>query len=53
MQSFMNNGGQIWACGACTRPRGISDADLIEGARIVTAANAVEYLASGAASLSF
>jgi predicted peroxiredoxin len=53
MQSFVNNGGQIWACGACTKPRGITEADLVAGARIVTAASAVEYLASGAASLSF
>ncbi len=53
MQSFVNNGGQIWVCGSCAKPRGITDKDLVEGARIVTAANAVEYLASGAASLSF
>ena len=53
MQSFINNGGQIWACGACAKPRGITEADMIPGARIVSAANAVEYLASGAASLSF
>ncbi len=53
MQAFVSNGGQIWVCGACAKPRGITDADLIEGAKIVTAANAVEYLASGAASLSF
>jgi predicted peroxiredoxin len=53
MQSFVTNGGQIWVCGACAKPRGITDADLVEGARIVTAANAVEYLVSGAASLSF
>lgn len=53
MQSFVANGGQIWTCGACAKPRGITERDLIEGASIVTAANAVEYLASGAASLSF
>lgn len=53
MQSFIANGGQIWACGACAKPRGITDADLIAGAKIVSAANAVEYLASGAASLGF
>ncbi len=53
MQSFVSNGGQIWACGACTKPRGITEADLVEGAKIVTAASAVEYLASGAAALSF
>jgi predicted peroxiredoxin len=53
MQSFVAAGGQIWACGACTKPRGIREEDLIPGARIVTAANVVECLASGAATLSF
>ena len=53
MASFVTNGGQIWACGSCTKPRGISESDLIEGARIVTAANVVERLAAGGASLSF
>lgn len=53
IQSFVANGGQIWACGACTKPRGITAADLIEGATIVTAANVVEYMAAGAATLDF
>lgn len=53
MQEFVANGGRIWACGACTKPRGITEADLIEGAKIVTAANAVEYMATGASTLSF
>lgn len=53
MQSFISNGGQVWACGACAKPRGITDNEMIEGAKIVTAAKAVEYLASGASSLSF
>lgn len=51
MQAFIDNGGQVWACGACTNPRGIVAEDLIEGAKIVTAANVVEYMASGAATL--
>jgi predicted peroxiredoxin len=50
LNSFIANGGKIWACGACTKPRGITDADLIEGAKIVTAANLVEVLVSGAVS---
>jgi len=50
MDSFIANGGKIWACGACTKPRGITDADIIEGAKIVTAANLVELLAGGAIS---
>ncbi len=53
MRSFVQNGGQIWACGTCTKPRGITEADLIPGARIVTAANAVEQLVAGAASMDF
>jgi uncharacterized protein len=53
MRSFVANGGQIWACGACAKPRGITEQDMVEGAHIVTAASAVEYLASGAASLDF
>jgi len=53
ISSFVKNGGQIWACGTCTKPRGISEADLIPGARIVTAANVVEQLVSGAASMDF
>ena len=53
MRSFVQNGGQIWACGTCTKPRGIGEADLIPGARIVTAANVVEQLVSGAASMDF
>ena len=53
MRSFMANGGQVWVCGACAKPRGITDADLVDGAKIVTAANAVEYMAAGASALSF
>jgi predicted peroxiredoxin len=50
MQSFIANGGKIWACGACTKPRGITEADLIEGAQIVTAANVVEAIVNGSIS---
>jgi predicted peroxiredoxin len=47
MQQFVANGGQIWACGTCAKPRGITEADLIDGARIVTAAYVVQHLAQG------
>jgi predicted peroxiredoxin len=53
LESFVKNGGEIWACGACTGPRGITADDLIPGAKIVTAANAVEYMVAGASSISF
>lgn len=51
--SFVRNGGEIWACGTCTKPRGITESDLIDGAKMVTAANVVEYMASGATTLGF
>lgn len=53
MASFCAAGGRIWACGACTKPRGIGEADLVDGATIVTAAQVVELLATGTASVSF
>jgi uncharacterized protein len=53
MTQFVEAGGRIWACGACTKPRGIGVDDLTAGASIVTAAQVVELLASGAASLTF
>jgi predicted peroxiredoxin len=53
MDSFVSNGGEIWACGACTKPRGITEHQLIPGAKIVTAAMVVEAIAKGAATLSF
>ena len=53
MTQFVAAGGRIWACGACTKPRGIVPEDLVDGATIVTAAQVVELLASGAASMTF
>ena len=53
MSQFVAAGGRIWACGACTKPRGIGPDDIVPGATIVTAAQVVELLASGAASTTF
>lgn len=53
MRAFISNGGQVWACGTCAKPRGITEADLVEGAKVVSAANVVEYMARGASTLSF
>jgi len=47
LASVVANGGQVWACGACTKPRGITEEHLIEGARIISAADIVAELASG------
>jgi uncharacterized protein len=46
--SFVEAGGQIWGCSACTTPRGITEPDLVEGAQIVGAASIVAAIADGA-----
>jgi predicted peroxiredoxin len=47
VSALVASGGQIWACNACTKPRGITADDLIEGAQIIAAADLVAELASG------
>lgn len=53
INQFIGNGGQLWVCGACCKPRNITAEDLIQGAQMVGAAAAVEALATGAQTLSF
>jgi uncharacterized protein len=48
LASFVEAGGEIWGCSACTTPRGITEADLITGAQIVGAATIVAAVADGA-----
>lgn len=50
---FVGNGGTVWLCGACTKPRGITDEALAKGATIVGAAKVVEEIVNGAKSVSF
>src|SRR6266487_608464 len=45
MESFVANGGQIWACGACTGPRGITEGDLVSGDRLATAVSRAAHMA--------
>jgi predicted peroxiredoxin len=52
MQQFVANGGEVWVCGACAKPRDITPEQLMEGAQIIGAATAVEALVNGANSLS-
>lgn len=47
LASLLANGGQVWACGACTKPRGITDEHLIDGAQIISAADVVAELVGG------
>lgn len=50
---FVENGGQVWLCGACTKPRGISEEHLTRGASIVGAAKVIEEIAAGAKTAAF
>ncbi|MBI2938980.1 MAG: DsrE family protein [Chloroflexi bacterium] len=53
VQQFVANGGRVWVCGACAKPRGITSEHLIEGAQIIGAATAIEAMVNGAQTLSF
>lgn len=50
---FVDNGGQIWLCGACTKPRGITQEHVAKGATIVGAAKVVEEVVAGAKTIAF
>ncbi|MCP5029527.1 MAG: hypothetical protein GY929_24920 [Actinomycetia bacterium] len=53
ISTYMENGGTVWVCGACTGPRDISPEDLIDGVTLVTAASVTEALVNGAKTLAF
>lgn len=50
---FIDNGGQVWLCGACTKPRGITEEQVAKGSIIVGAAKVVEEIVSGARAVAF
>jgi predicted peroxiredoxin len=50
---FVDNGGRVWLCGACTKPRGITEEGLAKGATIVGAAKVVEEVVAGARTIAF
>jgi len=47
MAKFVNAGGKICVCTPCLKKRGLSEADLIEGATPAGGAVLVEWLSSG------
>jgi predicted peroxiredoxin len=53
MNDFVGNGGKIWLCGACAKPRGITEEHLAGGVNIVGAAKVVEEVAAGARTVAF
>ena len=52
-QEFVENGGQVWLCGACTKPRGIVEEQLGKCSAIVGAAKVVEEVIAGAKTVAF
>ncbi|MFN2640787.1 MAG: DsrE family protein [Actinomycetota bacterium] len=52
-QEFIGNGGQVWLCGACTKPRGITEQHVTKGSTIVGAAKVVEEVIGGAKTVAF
>lgn len=50
---FVDNGGQVWLCGACAKPRNIGEGQLRNGAAIVGAAKVVEEVLAGAKTVAF
>ena len=51
--NFIKNGGKVWVCGACMKPRNITAEQLIEGALVVGAATVVEAMITEAHTLTF
>ena len=50
---FIGNGGQVWLCGACAKPRGITEEQVVKGSTIVGAAKVVEEVVAGAKTVAF
>ncbi len=53
MREFLANGGKVWLCGACTKPRGITEAEIAPGVTIVGAAAIIEAIANGTTPIAF
>jgi predicted peroxiredoxin len=53
LSQFVANQGKVWLCGACTKPRGITEEQLAEGVTIVGAAKVVEEIVAGAKTVAF
>ena len=48
LESFIENGGQLWVCPVCAGARDIGADDLIEGAEIAGAARTIGFVNDGA-----
>jgi len=50
---FVGNGGEVWLCGSCTKPRNITEDQVTKGAKIVGAAKVIEEVINGARAVAF
>lgn len=50
---FLERGGTLWSCPPCTRSRGYTHEDLVDGAEISGSGPMFDLVAGGAATLSF
>jgi predicted peroxiredoxin len=50
---LVGNGGEVWLCQTCTKPRGITEDRLAKGASIKGAAKVVRELVDGAKAINF
>ncbi len=48
LDSFLENGGELWVCPACAKARGIEAEELIDGAELTGAAVMINFVAEGA-----
>ncbi len=53
LQSFMDRGGDVWACPPCTEARGYDEEALIDGVVIHGASVIMDRIRNGAATLTF
>ena len=53
MTEFIANQGKVWLCGACAKPRGITEDQLAGGVTIVGAAKVVDEIVAGAKTVAF
>jgi uncharacterized protein len=53
LNDLVRNGGHVWLCGACAKPRGITEDQLAGGVSIVGAAKVVEEVVAGAKTVAF
>jgi len=53
MKSYLEMGGRILVCAPCLKSRGITEGDLIDGAKIIAAATVVSETTSADATLTY